>query len=273
MKSSKRLQRGTLVILAAVAMVVLVGFVGLVVDTGRMYVHRTEIQNAMDACALAGARELTGVNANQLELAENAGLTIGNRNLVNFQGEAVALSGSDITFSQTLNGSYQPRTAISAGDVVKMKYTRCKWNKNGIAMYFLQVLNIGNQTVGGSAIATLGPSQTSCGIPLGICKKPTPAACKYGSPGPFGHCPGDWVDGRVDYGGGLTGRFNWIDFSPPAGGLSELADLLTGNGQCNLQVTNPVGQTGVLGQAGGAGFCRPVPGRNTESRKGRTISK
>ncbi|MBS1189183.1 MAG: hypothetical protein H6R10_975 [Rhodocyclaceae bacterium] len=245
MKPSRNSQQGAMAVLVAVAIVVLVAFVGLAVDTGRLYVHKAEIQNAMDACSLAAARELTGVNANQLEQAENAGLTVGNRNLVNFQDQAIALAASDITFSQTLNGSYQTRSAISPANAVKMKYARCRWTKTGIPMYFMGVLAVGDQSVGGLATATLGPSQTSCGIPLGMCKKPMPASCKYGTPGPLGHCPGDWVDGRFEAGGGSTGSFNWIDFSPPAGGASELGGLLTGNGQCNLQVTNPVGQTGV----------------------------
>lgn len=236
-------------VMVAVAIVVLVAFVGLTVDSGRLYVHKSEIQNAMDACALAAARELTGINANQLDQAENAGLTVGNRNLVGFQGENIALVASNITFSQTLNGSYQPRTVIPPGNAANMKYVRCQWTKNSIPMYFMSVLSINSENVGATATATLGPSQTTCGIPLGMCRKTPPASCKYGTPGPFGHCPGDWVDGRFEAGGGGTGNFNWIDFSPPAGGSSELGGLLSGNGQCNLQVTNPVGQSGVEASA------------------------
>jgi hypothetical protein len=74
--------------------------------------------------------------------------------------------------------------------------------------------------------------------------------CSQGGPAPaFGFSPGAWYSGKFDAGGGLTGSFNWIDFTPPAGGQSELAALLTGPGQCNTSPGIPVGQTGVLGNA------------------------
>jgi hypothetical protein len=57
------------------------------------------------------------------------------------------------------------------------------------------------------------------------------------------------VSGRFDAGGGLTGSYNWIDFSPPAGGQSELAALLTGSGACATAATNPVGEAGIMGNA------------------------
>jgi hypothetical protein len=63
---------------------------------------------------------------------------------------------------------------------------------------------------------------------------------------PFGLVPGHWFTGRFKDGGG---NWNWIDFSPPSGGESELAGLLTGNGLCSLNVTTPVGQPGNMGNA------------------------
>lgn len=85
-------------------------------------------------------------------------------------------------------------------------------------------------------MATLEPSQTNCAIPLGICEK--------GAAPSYGLTPGQWIGGKFDTGGGLTGSFNWIDFSPPAGGASELSALLAGQGQCSLNVSTKVGQSG-----------------------------
>jgi hypothetical protein len=118
-------------------------------------------------------------------------------------------------------------------------------------MWFMQVLGFGNQAVGSKAVATIGPSQTSCAIPLGICKPATaPASCSGGGvPDSEGMCVGDWLSGKFDNSDGLTGSFNWIDFSPPSGGASELANILEGAGQCNLAVANEVGQTGVIQSA------------------------
>lgn len=250
----RRQQQGAIAIVVGLALAILVGFIGLAVDVGHMYVVKAEMQNAMDACALAAAKELTGTSANQLVIAENAGLTVGNRNNVDFQSLPITLVPDDITFSATLGGSYQTRSAVEAAgpaQVLAMKYAKCERPQTGIAMHFIPAVGAAaQQSVPAHAAATLAPGQTACGIPLAMCKKSPPASCPGGgAPSTFGHCPGQWYDGRFDAGGGSTGNFNWIDFTPPAGGASELGGLLAGAGQCNTNITNPVGQTGVAESA------------------------
>jgi Flp pilus assembly protein TadG len=51
-------QRGAVAITFAISLLVLFGFMALVFDLGRTYVVRTELQNAADAAALAGAKDL-----------------------------------------------------------------------------------------------------------------------------------------------------------------------------------------------------------------------
>ena len=48
-------ERGTIAVATAVSMLILVALLGVVVDLGRMYVVKTELQNAADACALAAS--------------------------------------------------------------------------------------------------------------------------------------------------------------------------------------------------------------------------
>ena len=60
---------GSAVIFVAVAMLLLLAFAALAVDVGHLYVVRTELQNAADAGALAGAQKLyinNGANVNPL---------------------------------------------------------------------------------------------------------------------------------------------------------------------------------------------------------------
>lgn len=49
---------GSTLVLVALLMVVLLGFAALVVDVGNLYLTKTQLQNAADAAALAGAQEL-----------------------------------------------------------------------------------------------------------------------------------------------------------------------------------------------------------------------
>lgn len=52
-------QRGSMLVLIALAIVVLIGMTGLVVDLGYMYSVKAQLQNAADAAALAGAAKLS----------------------------------------------------------------------------------------------------------------------------------------------------------------------------------------------------------------------
>lgn len=54
----RRHQRGAVAIMFGLSIFVLFGFMALAVDLGRTYVVRTELQNAADAAALAGAKDL-----------------------------------------------------------------------------------------------------------------------------------------------------------------------------------------------------------------------
>ncbi|HTG82401.1 MAG TPA: Tad domain-containing protein, partial [Geobacteraceae bacterium] len=55
--------KGIAVVYLAILMIVLVGFVGLAVDIGYMYVAKGQLQNAADAAALAGAALLDSSNS------------------------------------------------------------------------------------------------------------------------------------------------------------------------------------------------------------------
>ena len=52
-----RKEQGAIIVLTALLLPVLLGFMGLGVDVGNLYIHKTRLQNIADAAALAGARE------------------------------------------------------------------------------------------------------------------------------------------------------------------------------------------------------------------------
>lgn len=238
-------ERGAVAVIVALSLVVLVGFVGLALDLGKLFVAKTELQNSADACALAAARELTGANVNQLVLAEAAGIATGIRHNVLFQGEKVVVSS--VTFGETLTDSNY-RSAFTGPGATDLRFARCEVSRAGIANWLIQVLkilpdaSIEEQTVSAIAVATLAPSQiTSCAIPVGICSSDVPPSTPVGT----------WVEsvispkGSKDE-GNLTGNFMWVDFTPPGGGAKELAEHLTGPGVCNLPaIGTQVGEAGV----------------------------
>lgn len=227
----KNRQGGAVAIIVALSLFVLVGMIGLVLDLGRLYIIKTELQNVADACALAAARELNG-DANSLTRAENAGITVGGRNRVDFQSGLVNIQSGDITFSVTLDGSYVPSASVS--NIANVKYVKCTLPLGGIQPWFMAALGAGQQVVSSMAVATLAPSQTNCAVPLGLCLPDS---------GPY--IEGKWYSGVYSAG---TGSYDWVDFSPSeGGGASELKDLLAGAGQCDLpSAGTPVGEQGQI---------------------------
>ncbi len=243
-------ERGAVMIMVALAAAVLFGFVGLAVDLGHLFVAKTELQSAVDACALAAAEELRpGVappDPQAVTRAVNAGILAGNRNRVDFQSASAGIASGDLLFSDRLsdNSTVYPFGYVSsaAANPATARYAMCSHVRGGIATWFMEVLERflglapGSKSVGAWAVATLKPSQANCAIPLGLCEKGA-------GPG-FGLTPGQWIGGKFGSGGGLTGSFNWVDFSPPSGGASELSALLAGQGQCSLNTGTKVGQNG-----------------------------
>jgi Flp pilus assembly protein TadG len=226
-------QRGAVAVIVAVMIAVLVAFGGLALDLGHLFVTKTELQDAADACALAAARELTcdpgagSCSSSYLENAENAGITVAARNYAGLQGSAVTITPADVRFSTTFvpNANYLSR---AGGADTASKYAMCTARRSSIATWFMQVLGIGSQTVAAQAVATLSPAQTNCAVPMGMC------TTSSGTPGnPFaGLQAGQWVTSKLS--ASATGSFDWIDFTPNGGGANELANIIKGTGACSL---------------------------------------
>ncbi len=250
-----RQQTGNVLIITALSMAVLIGFLGLVVDLGRLFVTKTEMQTAMDACALAASAELrpnlSPPDTAAVTRAVSAGLTAGNRNKIGFQASGAGLTSEDVYFSDRLSNnstSFPFGYVSSAGaNPATAKYVMCAKNQTGIVTWVMHVLDsaLGNpvstNAVFAWGTATTAPAQTNCAIPLGVCKLgPAPS---------YGFVKGQWVSGRFDAGGGSTGSFNWIDYTPPSGGASEVSGQLASTGQCNLKTGDLVGNPGIISSA------------------------
>lgn len=234
-------QRGVVAIMVGLSMVAMVGFAGLAIDGGRLYVNKTELQNASDACALAASFELTGsptIPLANFPIAQDAGRLVATRNRVGFQGAAIDVGDVTVEFGTTLAGGF-----VSAGSATAdSRYVRCTIQETGITPWLMQVLGFGDQTVRAAATASLVPSQSNCiAIPIGMC-----SAGSATSTPPYGLQNGQWFGSGFSNEDSITGSFNWIDFSPPAGGASELRDLLLGTGACTIATGSQVGNPGAI---------------------------
>src|SRR5579863_2307493 len=70
---------GQVIVIMVLFLVVLLGFAGLVVDVGRVYVAQRELQQAVDAAALAAAQDLPTTAAANSDVTTYSALA-GNKN-------------------------------------------------------------------------------------------------------------------------------------------------------------------------------------------------
>src|SRR5690242_9706575 len=114
-------------IMTAILAVGLVLAVGLCIDGARIYMTRTELQNAADAAALAGARELnggTGGLTDAVAAAQSAALQTNKYGLNRTGGNAPAVTISSVEFAPSLGGPWKAAGAIDATAAKTISYVR-----------------------------------------------------------------------------------------------------------------------------------------------------
>lgn len=243
--------RGSVAVTVAVVLVTLFAVGGVVLDLGHLFVNKTELQNAADACALAAASQLTCDPAGGtcptsfLADAEAAGMFVAGKNTSDFQGKTVAIAASDILFHTQIgpNSAYLSR---ANGANPNSKFVRCIARSAPIKSWLMQVRQqIAPSVVQAAAVATLAPGQSICNAaPIGICVN--------GKTGPnYGFSPGNWIVSTFNNSNNsdlatVSGSFRWVDFTPSAGGASELADQIIGKSAvCGISIGTNIREAGV----------------------------
>lgn len=235
--AARRKERGAVAIMVALALVALIGFVGLALDLGKLYVVKSELQNSADSCALAGARDLTGATID-LSVPEAAGISAGHYNYAFFQKNPVQLSvESNVTFSDSLSNPFLPKSSVSNPSTVK--FIKCTTALTNISNWFIEVLNvlpgvsIANADVSAFAVATISPAQTTCAIPVFVCKAGTEVNPPLAGQS---YTVGQWIASKTgsppSYG---AGNFGWAALDGSNNAVS-IRNELTSN-FCSMPAT------------------------------------
>lgn len=160
-------RRGAILVLAAVLMVVLLGFVALTVDSGFIQLTRTQLQCAADAAALSGAMELSGTDDPAL-VRTNANREIVKTAAMYRAGDKASVTinpNADITYGKLVwNGAsqtYSIQWGLDATpyNVVKVRAMRTisSGGDNRLPLFFAPAIGSQNADVGAEAIATFQP--------------------------------------------------------------------------------------------------------------------
>ena len=170
--ASKRKQKGAVAIVLGLSLVTLFAMGGVVLDLGHLYIAKSELQNAADAAALSGAKELKETAAS-IDLAVSKARAIGLKNNYNFS-TAVDLDNSDssleIQFGPSPDGPWstiaQSRSAPAGKTFIQVD-TRSK-SLNTYLMRVLTTANANFDTVSTFGYAVAGRYVVDIS-PIGVC--------------------------------------------------------------------------------------------------------
>ncbi len=160
-------RRGAILVLTAVMMVVLLGFVAMTIDVGFIQLTKTQLQAAADAGALAGALELSGIEE-PATVRANATAAILETAALHKNGNQSTVTvdpSTDITFGRMSWNSSLNKFKIDWGDsfvpynVIKVRAMRISsvGGDNRLPLFIAPVLGSRHADVGAEAIATFQP--------------------------------------------------------------------------------------------------------------------
>jgi len=233
-------QSGAITITTTLILIFLLGFMGIALDFGRLFIVKTELQTAMDSCALAAAQELDGQSA-ALTRATSAGLTAGNLNNVNLQSTTWSGQGKIIDTDITFKNSAYASTIAPAN----AKYAQCQHRQSNINMWLLKVMGAftgdtatypTTQNVLAFAVATRASAQSTCPVPIAL--KP-----KTGETAPnFGFVPGEWITLLHQQNAAAGGQIGWANLDGSNSASETEAEM---NGRCGTRINDTLGTPGV----------------------------
>jgi Flp pilus assembly protein TadG len=210
--------------MVALLIVALIGLLGVVLDLGNLYVRKAELQNAADAAALAGARQINGQAAG-LEAAVHGtagAIALAAANATDFGKTSVTITDAHIRFGPTPDGPWSDLVAAKSNPTT-MSYI--KVDTSGIAQgsrptWFMPVVNsaIGSTTTNGVAVAGAPLCE---GLPIFICQ-PAAGSFKPGQSYFFGESPG------YPIGPGNLGYFDPVPAGAPSliSGANDMRDII-----------------------------------------------
>ena len=206
MKSSvgreRKGERGSVLAVSAVGMLAFLLATGLAVDISHFYLVKSELQNAADAAALAGASALNGDDSGIKRAADYA---IQELNKYEFNKEKVTIPRTNVTFSRNLNGTYVNETSAKR-DASNIRFVRVEVPPSAVTTSF--------------AAPVLGPSRNIAAEATAGMSVPLNNFCDYipvtAIDGPF--TPGQTYTIRRPPGGAVSpGNYQVLAIDGPGG--------------------------------------------------------
>ena len=171
-KRDRKGERGSILAMSALGMLSLVLAVGLGVDISHFYLVKTELQNAADASALAGATALNS-SASGITEATNRAVLAMNKYELNKTG--VTFPRANVQFSVNLNGTYLSE-AQAATQPSKIRFVKVTTPPSPVGVSFAAIVlgNNKNLTAEATAGMSIAPNLFCNWLPLSVVDYGTP---------------------------------------------------------------------------------------------------
>lgn len=158
--------RGAVLLLVTFSLVVLFGLAALVLDIGRLYIVKSQLQNAADAAALRSALALdTGQG---LTASRDKGAEAALKNNMLLVADKLQDNGSDIVIEVGMSpgGPWVP--AVGNANPGGYYFARATTTRTGIPTFFAGIVGILDENNGASAVAVAGRYHIDI-MPIAIC--------------------------------------------------------------------------------------------------------
>jgi Flp pilus assembly protein TadG len=179
-----RSEKGAVLVVVAVLMVIFMGFAALVVDLGNLFVTRNQLQNVSDGSALAGTRVLGNIYQG-LPYSEQVGFECDEDCVTKIQTAALDVAGNNwaagaimnVRVEDVLIGQWDGAAfteTLTNPDAVHVVARRDTLANGPVATFFARAIGVDESAVTASATAALsGKGTTEEGeveLPIGISK-------------------------------------------------------------------------------------------------------
>lgn len=211
-------QRGVVAIVVALMLAALVGMIALVADLGHLFVTRTALQNAADAAALAGARELDGTAAGIGRAVAQANAVAAQNHYDFHNPVAGAGGGLFIEVGATPDAMVDASGVTSDAEAANKVFLRASTGERPIAAWFSRIWGVTQMRTSGSAVAGRGASELAV---VAVCALPDD--------------PANPDDNELGYERGVTYRAS--DTNPLAPGTLFWIDTGSNDGNCSNSTT------------------------------------
>ena len=225
-------QRGIVVVLVAIAMLMMLGLVGVALDGAHGMLNKTRLQNVVDAAALSAAKTLDQTKGDTAPALTEALNMFGDNASDAGNGEIRAsLDGSQLQVSVQFSSTLVPFVP----GTIPAQYVRVRATNLRLPGWFIRVMGFMEKIVSASAVA--GPSPTLeevCNVvPMMVCGDP--AAKAAGDPY-FGYKVGQPDVLKTSTTGGNwqvgPGNFQLIRLDGANGGADVRRELAGDYGAC-----------------------------------------